>query len=117
VGVSRGSALAGESSPEAAARELLEETGLRVLADELVFVGRYVETSALVDLYVARIAEPPTLVVAPDEVAAAEWITLADMGRRLDGASLAAPWRARLTKLWPTLQGVVQAGSDGLHAH
>ncbi|MGN6220176.1 MAG: NUDIX hydrolase [Microbacterium sp.] len=104
-----GSALAGETSRQAAARELWEETGLRAAADALVFVGRVVEQSALFDLYVAHDVDPATLILDPEEVAASEWVTLDDVHARYR-SDFAGPWVARLDALWPQLLRAVRAG-------
>lgn len=102
-----GSALTGETSREAAVRELREETGLRAPASSLAFVGRFVEQSALFDLYVAHDVDPATLVLDPAEVAAAEWVTLDDVRVRYP-SEFAAPWVARLDALWPGLVSAVR---------
>lgn len=104
-----GSALAGETSREAAVRELREETGLRASASSLIFVGRFVELSALFDLYVAHDVDPATLALDPEEVAASEWVTLDDVHVRYR-SDFAAPWAARLDALWPALVSAVRGG-------
>lgn len=98
-----GSALAGESSPRAAARELREETGLVVDESEVHLVGRSVEGVALVDLFVAALAGWPDLRLAPDEVDRAEWVTMAEARRRHSAGEMAHPWAARLATAWPAL--------------
>lgn len=107
-----GSALAGETSREAAVRELREETGLRASGAGLAFVGRCVETSALFDVYVAHDVDPATLALDPDEVAASEWVTLDDVRVRYRAGEFAGPWVARLDALWPALVGAVR-GQEG----
>lgn len=105
-----GSALAAETSREAAVRELWEETGLRTPVPALVFVGRCVERSALFDLYVAHDVDPATLVLDPEEVAASEWVTLDDVRTRYRAGVFAAPWVARFDALWPQLEAAVRRG-------
>lgn len=107
-----GSALAGETSREAAARELHEETGLRVDADALERVGRVTEESALVDLYVAREVESRPLNLDPHEVSEAEWVPLEEVSRRCDDGRMAGPWIDRLASLRASLMRVV-TGSTG----
>lgn len=96
-----GSALAGESSQEAAARELREETGLAVSPGELILIERFVETSALLDFYVAKAPARSTLSLQVSEVAAAQWVSTKEVERRLEQGLMAEPWIARLATLWP----------------
>lgn len=98
-----GSALSGESSRNAATRELHEETGLHVAAEVLTFVGRFTEASALFDLYTVPAMSSSALTLDPDEVAAAAWVSLWDVQKRLREGEMALPWTARLGKLWSPL--------------
>ncbi|WP_197517322.1 NUDIX domain-containing protein [Microbacterium karelineae] len=98
-----GSALAGESSDEAAARELAEETGIDVPRDELQLVGRFVEESALFDLYAASAGDDPAVVPDPDEVAGFRWITLDELDELVAGGEMADPWVPRLESFRPRL--------------
>ena len=94
-----GSALAGETSVDAAVRELREETGLEMAADSLELVGRVTEESALLDLYVTRARQAADLALDPDEVCDAAWVTLAEVRRRCDDGRMAGPWVERLALL------------------
>lgn len=98
-----GSALRGESSREGAVRELAEETGMVLIPDDLVLVGRVVEESALFDLWVARIEGEPVPVPDPEEVQDAEWVTLDVVHQRWQDGVFATPWNARFDQLWETL--------------
>jgi 8-oxo-dGTP diphosphatase len=104
-----GSALAGETSAEAAVRELHEETGVGVTVDDLRSVGRFQEGTALVDLYVVESPPSPLLRPDPTEVSEAAWVDLAEVERRWHGHELAAPWEARLERFWLPLLRAVDA--------
>jgi len=103
-----GSALAGESSREAASRELREETGLEVPPAALTPVGRFAEVSALLDFYVAGKLSSPELTLQHSEVMAAEWVPPEEVIRRLRAGVMADPWVARLESLWPAT--IVECG-------
>lgn len=102
-----GSALAGETSVEAAIRELREETGLSVSPREMNLVGRFTEPRALVDLFVARIVDASALSLDPEEVTDAEWVTLDEVARRRKAGIMAAPWDPRLAAMWSQLVDLV----------
>lgn len=104
-----GSALAGETSREGAARELAEEAGLRVAAVDLEVVGRVVEETALFDLYLTRVDGDPDLRLDPDEVCESEWVPLSEARRRCDAGELAGPWVPRLAQLGARLAELVDA--------
>ncbi|WP_334683290.1 NUDIX hydrolase [Arthrobacter sp. CAN_A212] len=97
-----GSALAGESSRNAASRELREESGLDVLPSTLTLIDRFVETSAVLDFYVVRATSNAEVTLQQSEVMAAEWVPPAEVLRRLNAGAMADPWIARLDSLWPS---------------
>ncbi|MBF4634664.1 NUDIX hydrolase [Agreia pratensis] len=95
-----GSAFSGESSRDAAVRELREETGVVVAPSTLTFVGRFAETSALLDFYIAEQQSSVELTLQRSEVMAAEWVEPWEVVRRLEAGLMADPWVARLDSLW-----------------
>ncbi|MDR2998427.1 MAG: NUDIX hydrolase [Microbacterium sp.] len=105
-----GSVLAGETSAEGAARELREETGVSPSAASLVFVGRFAEESALIDLYVAAVESDVVVTVDPVEVAASEWLAVDEVEARWRDGLMAPPWEPRLEALWEPLRAAI----DGL---
>lgn len=104
-----GSALAGETSAQSAARELCEEAGVRVGVADLEPVGRVVEETALFDLYVAHVPGDPVLALDPLEVCGSAWVPLAEALQRCDAGEMAGPWMPRLKQLRGRLAEVVDA--------
>ncbi|MDY0911011.1 NUDIX hydrolase [Microbacterium sp. CFBP9034] len=94
-----GSALTGESSADAAVRELAEESGVRVETAALTLVGRLVERLALFDVYVTHVVGDPVLELDPEEVCEAEWVPLTEALRRSGAGEMAGPWVPRLERL------------------
>ncbi|WP_434992233.1 NUDIX hydrolase [Arthrobacter sp. Ld5] len=95
-----GSALAGESSRSAASRELREESGLEIEASGLTLIGRFTETAAFLDFYLARVPRDAETTLQHSEVRAAEWVRPREVERRLGAGMMADPWVARLDSLW-----------------
>ncbi|WES65130.1 NUDIX domain-containing protein [Microbacter sp. GSS18] len=108
-----GSALAGESSRVAAARELGEEAGIRIHPGRLVPVGRSRERIELVDIYVVHLDAPVEPVPQPEEVAFAEWVSLDEVDRRRREKLFARPWIHRLDLFWTDLVHAVAAAPAG----
>lgn len=108
-----GSALAGETSAAAAVRELAEETGLAVTEEELRLVGRFVEESALFDLYVAPVSASAELRLQAEEVADAEWVRPSEAARRIEDGQFAAPWPPRIDALGPDLWAAIARIASG----
>ncbi|GAA2749087.1 NUDIX domain-containing protein [Amnibacterium kyonggiense] len=98
-----GSAVAGETSAEAAARELREEAGLRVAPTAFRLVDRFQEDTALFDLYL--VAAPADQQPRPDgiEVSEVAWVEVAEVRRRWLDHELADPWMQRLKAFWEPL--------------
>jgi 8-oxo-dGTP pyrophosphatase MutT (NUDIX family) len=102
-----GSALAGETSVEAATRELREETGLSPDPARFRFIGRFTEPSALVDIYTAPVPDGSVLALDPEEVAEADWVTVDDVERLRHIEAFAAPWLPRLDALWQSMEDAI----------
>ncbi|MBF0815620.1 NUDIX hydrolase [Microbacterium paludicola] len=105
-----GSALAGETSVEAATRELREETGLSPDPARFRFVGRFPEPSALVDIYTAPFPDGSVLALDPEEVAEADWVTTDDVEHLRNLDAFAAPWLPRLDALWQPMKDAIGQG-------
>ncbi|NYF17440.1 8-oxo-dGTP pyrophosphatase MutT (NUDIX family) [Microbacterium sp. AK009] len=101
-----GSALAGETSRQAAVRELSEETGVVVDPAALEPVGRVREERALFDLYVVRV-DDPAVVPDPAEVSEAEWAPVDTVFARTAAGEMAGPWARRLAELGDALRALL----------
>lgn len=73
---SGGCAVSGESSKEAAVRELFEETGLVVKPEDIIPEWTFVNDSMLRDFYIVNVDAPlETLRLQPEEIDAAKWVS------------------------------------------
>ncbi|MDO5627339.1 MAG: DUF952 domain-containing protein [Mobilicoccus sp.] len=100
-----GSALAGESSARAAARELAEEVGIHVDPADLHLIGRRREPATLFDFYRVLVPGDTTVTVDPTEVATARWVTVADVAGLSAAGEFAEPWTERLAVWLEHLDG------------
>lgn len=102
---SGGCAIAGETSSEAACRELREETGIQVSPDEIELEWSFITDSMLRDFYMVNKDVPLTeLRLQSTEVCAAKWVSLA----RLEEMSQSGQTTRTVTK-W------LEARGDNLH--
>ncbi len=87
-----GSALAGETSKQAAVRELYEETGITASEDELLLLGEQIARDSFVDHYLLRRDVPITEIhLQAGETADAKWVTLATLDEMIASLTLAKP--------------------------
>ncbi len=71
-----GSAISGETSENAARRELLEELSIRTEPGELVYGGRMRRRNSFTDIWLLyRDIDPTSLRLQKEEVAAVKWVT------------------------------------------
>jgi isopentenyldiphosphate isomerase len=94
-----GSALAGETSRQAAVRELYEETGIGVDEGALRFLGTQKSRDAFVDLYLAVVDDPlPEIRLQPGETVDAKWVDAACLDRMMANGSVAKPVARRFAQ-------------------
>ena len=104
---SGGAAKMGETSRQAIARELWEETGIRAGEKEFLFLESDQIKDAFFDFYFLCHPVPLTeIVLQPGETSDAKWVTLAEMDEMVDSGVVAPPiakryllHRQRLTQL------------------
>lgn len=98
---SGGCAITGETSSEAACRELLEETGIKAFPEEIELEWSFTTDSMLRDFYVVNKDVPLTeLRLQSTEVCAAKWVSLA----RLEEMSRSSQTTRTVTK-WLEARG------------
>lgn len=82
---SGGAAKAGETSRQAIARELFEETGIRAAEEEFEFIGSDRDRSAFYDFYcLKRQISLEQIVLLPGETDAVQWVTLEQVHEMID---------------------------------
>ena len=87
-----GSALASETSRQAAVRELFEETGIVASEEELLLLGEQIARDSFVDHYFLQRDVPITEIrLQQGETADAKWVTLATLDEMIADLTLAKP--------------------------
>ena len=87
-----GSVISGETSREAALRELREETGIEAREDELQFLGTARKLASFVDIYLVRkYFDSETITLQEGETTAYRWVTLAQLEQMNQEGKLAFP--------------------------
>lgn len=87
-----GSVIAGETSMEAALRELREETGIVATAEDIFFLGTTRKAASFVDIFVVRkTVDLSEIVLQAEETVAAKWVTFAELQAMERRGDLAFP--------------------------
>lgn len=94
-----GSALSGETSLQAAIRELHEETGLTSNPTALTQLGSLKEPTAFIDFYLNRVLGRPAITLQPHETIDSRWVTITEFEALLTAGQLATPFKRRYTFL------------------
>ena len=87
-----GSVHAGETSMDAALRELREETGIVATREEIVFLGTARKAASFVDIFVVRKkVDLSEIVLQEDETVAAKWVSFSQLQAMESKGELAFP--------------------------
>lgn len=82
---SGGAAQAGETSRQAIARELFEETGIRASEEEFQLIGSGIDRNAHFDYYtLIRNTPLEQIVLLPGETDGAQWVTFQEVHRLIE---------------------------------
>ena len=95
-----GSALAGETSIDAAVRELYEETGINASPEDLTLIDSETGETAFFDVYVLRRDVPLSeLIFQQGETVDAKWVTMAELEALYSNGEFSFPNERRLKAL------------------
>ncbi len=94
-----GSVLHGETALQAAVRETEEETGIRLLPEQLKLIERIVCGETLIDVWAARIEPDQERVFTPnEEVDSIDWVPVAEIKRMIEANTFVDYWKEELYK-------------------
>ena len=106
-----GSALAGETSRQAAVRELEEETGIIAAEDELFLLGTERTKDSFVDHYLLRRDIPiHEIRLQHGETADVKWVFLSELDRMIADFSLAKPIGEQFNRIRERFLAVLNDG-------
>lgn len=109
---SGGAAKAGESSLQAAVRELAEETGITARPEELILLGTEMKDSAIVDCYLLhRDISLLDLTLQEGETVDARWATPEEVERTCMDESMARP----VARRWYQMRDQILKEMEGSH--
>lgn len=100
-----GSAKSGESSVEAAQRELVEETGLYVPLEEITFLGSAQKAASFVDIFIVFLDErEPKVTLQQGETTAYRWLRLTELDQLIADGLFAFPLTYHFSYFRPLIE-------------
>ncbi len=112
-----GSAVAGEDSHAAAARELYEELGIRTVEGELEYAGRIRRRNSFTDIWILRRDVPlASLRLQKEEVAQAKWVTRGELLEMIASRAFHHYGRAYFEKVFAGLYPEKDVSKKGIES-